>query len=258
MTLVKRVYEMNWRAPVPRAVEGHATAIHSVTEVLPSGKRPQLRPCKASWLDANGEIQNTRFLIPAMPLFERAFCAFARGTLLSTQTGPVAIEDLLPGDHIVTADGSAKPITWIGTTTLVPASAPGNLPEVPLYRIMPDAFGMSRPLSHMVAGPSARVPGHSRQTLTTLASFEDGVQITRLRPPSPVEMFHQCLDVHALIRIGGLTFESYHPGHAALSDLGPAMRELFMKLFPQIDHITDFGPMVYPREPDPIDGATAA
>ena len=190
-------------------------------------------------------------MIPANALFEGAFCAFARGTLLETPFGPVAIEDLLPGDTILTADGQAQPITWIGTTTLVPNSQGGTQRSVPLYRVMPDAFGMSRPLSHMVAGPSARIPGQSGQTLTSIAAYEDGVQITRLSPPSPVELFHICLEQHALIRVGGLLFESYHPGHAALRDVGPAMRELFLKIFPQIDHITDFGLMVQPREPDP-------
>ena len=58
--------------------------------------------------------------------------------------------------------------------------------------------------------------------------------------------------------MGGLEFESYHPGHGALRDVGPAMRALYMKLFPHIGHITDFGLMKHPRDPDPAHEPSAA
>ena len=152
----------------------------------------------------------------------------------------------------------AQPITWIGATTLVPRSDDSTHCTVPLYRIMADAFGMARPLSHMVVGPSARILGHFGQVLTPMTRFDDGETVTPLSPPSPVELFHICLAEHALIRMGGLAFESYHPGVTALRDTGPAMRELFIKLFPHIESIADFGQMAYPRDPDPAQDATAA
>ena len=217
-----------------------------------------MRPCRISWLDADGAIQDNRILIPAFELFESAFCAFARGSLVDTVSGPVAIEDLMPGDRVLTADGDSQAVTWIGTTTLVPAGDNPAMRNVPLHRIMADAFGMSRPLTYMVTGPSARVLSQGGQALTPISAFEDGVQVSALAPPSPVEMFHLCLKDHAVIRVGGMEMESYHPGHGALHEVGPAMRELFLRLFPQIGHITDFGAMVCPREPDPTDGVTAA
>ncbi len=249
---------MNLRPPLPRPVEANSVKIKSVSDVLPGGKRPQLRPCRAAWLNHRGEVEDTRFLIPAHPLFEAAFCAFSRGTLVETDRGPIAIEDLMPGDLVLTETGEPREITWIGATTLVPSGDHSSMRSVPLYRVMPDAFGMSRPMSHMVVGPSARVLGQYGQALTPMSQFEDGVQVAPLCPPSPVEMFHLCLEEHALIRMGGMAFESYHPGLGALQDIGPAMRELFMKLFPQIESFPDFGMMAYPRSPDPIDDASAA
>lgn len=232
--------------------------VNAITSTVAGGKRPQLRPCRASWLTHTGEISDSRFLIPAHPLFESAFCGFSRGTLVDTPTGPVAIEDLLPGDAVLTESGLTQQISWIGATTLVPAT--GNEAErtVPLHRILADAFGMSRPLSHIVVGPSARILGHFGQALTPMSRFEDGVNVAPLSPPSPVEMFHICLRDHALIRMGGLAFESYHPGTAAFHDVGPAMRDLFMKLFPHIDTLADFGLMQYPRDDDQIAGPNAA
>ena len=249
---------MNWHPTMARSGAPDAAKHNAVKETVAGAKRPQLRPCRASWLTRTNQIEDTRFLIPAHPLFESAFCGFSRGTLVDTQHGPVAIEDLLPGDEVLTASGIAQPITWIGATTLVPTSGCSTDRTVPLYRIMADAFGMSRPLSHMVVGPSARILGHFGQVLTPMATFEDGETVAPLSPPSPVEMFHICLKEHALIRMGGLSFESYHPGVGALNDVGPAMRDLFIKLFPQIDLMTDFGMMAHPRDPDPLHGATAA
>ena len=233
----------------PPATTATATPVgvpHLINE-LPAGKRPQLRPCRTMWLDPAGQIQDSRFLVPAHDLFDAAFCAFARGTLVDTPSGPTAIEDLLPGDSVLTEDGTPRPITWIGATTIAPNRAP-TARQVPLFRVMPDAFGMARPLSHLIVGPSARVLDPMEQALGSLSMMEDGIQVTRLTPPSPVELFHLCLHSHAMIRMGGMAFESYHPGHGALREVGPAMRELFMRIFPQIEHITDFGMMAHPRD----------
>lgn len=249
---------MYWNPTVSRDSATDTAKLNATNDTVAGGKRPQLRPCRASWLKNSGEISDARFLIPALPLFESAFCGFSRGTLVDTPTGPVAIEDLLPGDVVLTDSGLAKEISWIGATTLVPASGDPEERKVPLHRILADAFGMARPLSHIVVGPSARILGHFGQALTPMSQFEDGVNVAPLSPPSPVEMFHICLREHALIRMGGLAFESYHPGTGALQDVGPAMRDLFLKLFPQIDTMADFGLMQYPRDREPTTGMSAA
>ncbi len=251
---------MNWNPTPPRPMAQDLTPSarqpSRPADPLPESFRRKLRPCRAMWLDSRGDVEELRLLVPAYPLFEAAFCAFSRGTLIATENGPTAIEDLLPGDRVLTSDGNAQPLTWIGTTTIVPSSK--DLPQVPLYRISPDAFGLGRPLSHLVAGPSARILGAGQQTLTPISTFEDGVNVTRLSLPSPLDLYHICLQEHGLLRMGGLEFESYHPGHGALRDVGPAMRTLFMKLFPQIGHVTDFGLMKHPRDPDPATDVNAA
>ena len=55
-----------------------------------------------------------QFKEPAMPLFDSTFSAFARGSLMSTAQGYVAIEDLLPGDNLHISSGEAAKILWIG------------------------------------------------------------------------------------------------------------------------------------------------
>lgn len=218
--------------------------------------KPQLRRYEVSSLLPNGNIAETRHIAPALPLFEDAFCAFSRGTMINTTLGPVAIEDLLPGDEIVTADGKSQPLVWKGSTTVVPGRPGPQGRNLRLTRIMADSFGMQRPLSFVVAGPSARLlytPEHLRavsggaQMLTPVREFIDGNNVIETAPPTAVELFHICLKQHSTICIGGLEFETYHPGEDAGQIVNHSLRSLFLTLFAHVDSFGDFGPMCYPR-----------
>ena len=59
----------------------------------------------------------------ASPLLDSAFAAFGRGILLSGVDGPIAVEDLQPGDMLKTVSGAPAPVVWIGSTTFVPANS---------------------------------------------------------------------------------------------------------------------------------------
>ena len=124
-----------------------------------------------------------------MPLFDSTFSAFARGSLMSTAQGYVAIEDLLPGDNLHISSGEAAKILWIGSSTFVPA-APDR--RMPLDQIMANTFGVSRPSSFLTIGPSARLlqtPHHLRgnqggtQMFTHASEFFDGVNVIEIPPP---------------------------------------------------------------------------
>ncbi|MDK3017468.1 Hint domain-containing protein [Pseudodonghicola flavimaris] len=221
--------------------------------------RPQLRRYEVSALAPNGDIVDTHHIAPALPLFENAFCAFTRRTMVETDCGPVAVEDLLPGDRLITADGSAAPLLWKGSTTIQPNRPDAKGRYHRLTRVMADSFGMQMPMSDVLLGPSARIlktPGHlralagSNPLLTPLTEFIDGMSVIETAPPTPAQVYHLCLAEHAVIRIGGMEFETYHPGANALRMSSPAMREVFLGLFPHIREMRDFGPQTYARAGD--------
>lgn len=223
---------------------------------LRAPNRPQLRRYEVSTLLARGEIAQTRHIAPALPLFENAFTAFCRGSLVETDVGPVAIEDLLPGDRVITQDGSAQEVVWKGSTVLVPGRPDARGRTHQLIRIMADAFGMQRPMSGVLAGPAARLlatPGHLRRMmegqpiLTPACEFLDGMNVIETAPPTPVELFHICLRRHAVINVDGLQFETYHPGVNALRVMSHAMRSVYLNLFAHVEKLTDFGPQILPR-----------
>lgn len=248
-------------------------AVHTTSPVLNdpaslrSRPKPQLRRYEVSTLLPDGSIAQTRHIAPATPLFEDAFCAFQRGTLIETECGPVAIEDLQPGDKVVTAGGAAQRLIWKGSTTIMPARPGPNGRNMRLTRIMADAFGMQRPLTYVVSGPSARLlhtPMHLRrdgkgiQMLSPVREFIDGMHVIETAPPTPVELFHICLRQHTTVRIGGLEFETYHPGQQALRLVSHSMRALFFNMFAHADQPGDFGPLAHPRSEDSTASAMSA
>ena len=61
----------------------------------------------------NGNAASAASLTPA---------CYVRGTMIATSGGEVAVEDLAIGDHVVTVDGAAEPILWIGRRSFAGAS----------------------------------------------------------------------------------------------------------------------------------------
>lgn len=246
----------------PLMRDAHLTAqtTRTVTPLPRTGgtpsPNPQLRRYEVKSLLPNGDIAEVRHVAPAMTLFEEAFCAFARGSLVECERGPMAIEDLLPGDRVLTRGGVAQEVIWIGKTTILPGARGGQRRSLSLTRIMADSFGMQRPMSCLITGPAARllhIPEHLRgedgisRILSPAASFVDSVNVIETTPPTPVELFHLCLKEHAVIRVGGLEFETYHPGPDATRMISHAMRSVFLNMFPHVEHVSDFGLLAYPR-----------
>lgn len=231
-----------------------ATAFLQDPAALRATGKPQLRRYEIASLLPGGGIAETRHIAPALPLFENAFCAFSRGSLVETTDGPIAVEDLLPGDTILNRDGDAQSLLWIGRTSLLPSRPDSRGRSHRLTSFMADSLGLQKPASSLVVGPAARLlrnpphhQGDGSGVLTPAAEFQDGMTIFETAPPTPVDMYHLCLRRHAVITAGGLEFESYHPGPDALKLASYAIKTLFLNMFSHADSIADFGPLAYPR-----------
>ena len=226
-----------------------------------SGK---LRKLGISALRPDGSVQHSEVKVPAIPEFDATFAAFTSGTLLQGETTRIAIEDLQPGQYLQTVTGDLAQVMWIGSSIVIPNDATAPMP---LIRVMADSFGVGRPDAFVTTGPAARVlqtPQDLRanqdgaQILASLAAFEDGVNVIRLMPPTPVALFHLCLDKHAVINAGGLQAESYYPDIPALQKLPTAMLALHNALFPHIRRLNDFGALTCARAPAHSTDQTAA
>ena len=219
--------------------------------------RYALRSYNVMWSADNGDILDRKISAPALPAFEGAFNAFARGALIPTEHGPVAVEDLLPGDNVVTTNGEVLSVSWIGSMPLdlTGARQEGAAPEK-LYRITADTFGLGRPAPDLMLGEGARYLHRAdrlksylgaSEALAPVPALADGVSVFEVTPPSAVRCYHFCLTKHALVRVNGVELETYHPGSAASGQLGHTVRQQFMGLFPHLTDLGGFGAVVLPR-----------
>ncbi|WP_422074937.1 Hint domain-containing protein [Tranquillimonas rosea] len=221
----------------------------------PMRSRPEPEPTgptrrfDVTCLDASGAPMSFAKMGPAVPDFENAFSALARGTLIQTTDGPVAIEDLEPGVQLETDRGAAE-LVWIGAITLLPRG------PLKLYRVPADSFGLGRPMPDLMLGPSARLVRRSAalrqsvggdQALLPVAPLADGMNLVEITPLSPVRVFHLACRRHRLLTANGVEVESFHPGALSTHHLGPGMSELFLSFFPYLTRLSEFGPLAMPQ-----------
>ncbi|MGO4913942.1 Hint domain-containing protein [Pseudogemmobacter sp. W21_MBD1_M6] len=225
-------------------------------ELAPRRAAPRTRKYDIAFLDGNGCVQQASQIAPALPVFESGFAALARGTLIATGSGPVAVEDLLPGMQIQTLDNGAQTLLWIGSMLLIP-DAQGQAPEMGrLTRLTTDSLGLGRPMPDLVLGPYARVlhrhascraQSGTDSGLALGREFEDGEMVISVTPVTPVRLYHLAFARHQIIRANGVDVESSHPGHPAIRALAFEMRNLLMSLYPHLTCTDGFGPLAYPR-----------
>jgi len=229
--------------------------------------RPLMRKYEVTSLAANGDLQDFTRLAPALPAFESAFAAFARGTLINTPRGPVAVEDLWPGDIVTTENAGPQTLLWKGATTLLP-NVPGQHPDMgALTRISAGSLGPNRPFPDLMLGPVARLfepaPAEDFEIgatgiLRPVRERIDGDAIFEIVPPSAVRVFHLCFAGHCRIMANGIEVESFHPGRYEALGLSGDLLQLYLSMFPHVTSIRDFGPMVARRVGSVLETTEAA
>ncbi|MEM6478068.1 MAG: Hint domain-containing protein [Pseudomonadota bacterium] len=207
-----------------------------------------MRKYEVAYLAPNGDGATIARLAPATPLFETPFMAMARGTLIATPEGPIAIEDIQPGMAISTVDSGAQTVLWKGATTVVPG-APGQTEEAGRFtRIAADTMGLNRPSHDLLLGMGARVFRAARDQMIDAQDLIDGETAFSVSPPSPVRVFHLALRHHARIRACGIEVETFHPGSAGKSLYRPEIKALYLSLFPHVSGLDEFGPLRISRD----------
>ena len=160
---------------------------------------------------------------------------FARGSLIATPSGEVAVERLRVGDLVQTVDRGPQPIRWIASRRL-PVVPPRFRP----VRIRAGAFG-GAPRQDLYLSPQHRVMLESTlaelhlgidQVLSAALMLENGDSVRQCPAPEGIEYFHFCLDTHEIVLANGLPCETLLPGPAALCALEPGALSELLALFP--------------------------
>lgn len=190
-------------------------------------------------LDDQGAIVDT----VSFAQIENIVC-FARGTMILTPEGEVAIEDLAEGDLVTTRDRGAQPLRWIGSQevnargkkapVVIKAGALGNdrdLRVSQLHRmllsdwraqLMFDETEVLAAAKHLVNGDTIYIEEAADQT---------------------VEYFHMLFDTHEIVTANGAAAESFHPGEQGIGWMAEDTRGEIFEIFPELRvEIDGYGP----------------
>ena len=190
-------------------------------------------------------------MLPVSEVIEAAVSSLARGTLLNTPEGQIAIEDLIPGMMVNTAFGPPAKVQWIGSHCYAEGAGPSTQTRAPLYRVSAEAFGHNAPthdlmLAHAAAvllrTPACRKLVGQDMGFAPITAFEDSYNVTSILPASEVTVYNLAVHSHEAVIANGLPIESFHPCRNAHHLLNQeSLREL-ARLFPHLSARNGFGP----------------
>ena len=209
------------------------------------------RTIEASTILSDHSVDQATFTVPATPTFEACASAFARGTLISTVMGPVAVEDLIPGDLVETHRGP-DPIVWIGSTSYLPNVTSETTSLTYLLRLPGDGVEQN----DLLLGPAARLVIRQDRfadilncdaVLAPASDYVDGDRILQITPPGAVQLYHFALRRHGIVRANGHELESYHPGRVTEAELGTSVRNMLRSMFSHLTELEGFGDLAFPR-----------
>ena len=148
---------------------------------------------------------------------------FAAGTGIATPRGRVEVENLRVGDAVLTADGRAVTLRWVGAQNV---SAMGAAAPI---EFAPGALGAKRALrlspQHRILLHGGRVEVHSGQARGFLpAKALVGQPGIRRCPQSRVTYYHLLCDAHEVILAEGVPCETLLLAPQSLAVLTPRAR----------------------------------
>ncbi len=175
------------------------------------------------------------------PLTDLLCVSFARGTAITLGDGrPRAIEDLAPGDLILTRDHGRQPLAFLGRATLraVGAFAP--------VVITAGAYGNA---ADLILSPHHRIFLYQRERSPGLPTAEVLVQAKHLvdgetvfrREGGFVDYFSLVFARHEIIYAEGIPAESLMVTEATLTRLPPGIAAEVKARFPALTHTQHFG-----------------
>ncbi|WP_318527636.1 Hint domain-containing protein [Actibacterium sp. XHP0104] len=174
---------------------------------------------------------------------------FAAGTLIDTPTGQRPVEDLAPGDHVLTKDNGAQEVLWTGSRVMTGARLYA-MPHLRPIRVRAGALDEYRPDHDLIVSPRHRLLIRGRaaemlfQASEVLVAAEDLINDRTILVDyklRSVTYVHVMLDRHQVVWANGVETESFHPANTSLASIHPDQREGLLAHCPGMDR----DPFVY-------------
>lgn len=165
---------------------------------------------------------------------------FVAGTKIKTDRGRVPVEQLLPGDMVMTADDGLQPVRWVGRREV---QATGKMAPIEIGANTFGNHGCLRlsPLHRVLVRDSlAELLFGEREVLVTARDLVNGRSV-RAMQGGTVEYVHILFDRHQIVYSEGLATESFLPGPQTASSFEAEIVEEICAIFPELDPDTGAG-----------------
>jgi Hint domain-containing protein/Big-like domain-containing protein len=165
---------------------------------------------------------------------------FVAGTLISTPDGEVSVENLHPGDLVLTQDDGPQPLRWIGTRTVA-----AEADHAPIL-IRACTFGahndvMVSPLHRVLIRDSlAELLFGEAEVLVAAKDLVNDRSVTR-KVGGQVTYVHLMFDTHQVVFAEGLATESFLPGPQTTKSFERQIVAEICSIFPELDPNTGGG-----------------
>ncbi len=216
---------------------------------LQSGQTVQLNPDGTLTISTDADLEDVSFtygISSSTGESDTGFVTvntvpcFVAGTSIHTPDGLTPVEDLRPGDLVLTRDDGARPLRWSGSRTVAAEGdfAPihfsagalgdhGALTLSPQHRVL-----VSDGISEMLFGEA--------EVLIAAKDLVNDHSIRR-QPGGSVTYVHLLFDHHQVIWSEGLATESFLPGPQVLQQFEQDTLGEICALFPELDPSTGQG-----------------
>lgn len=165
---------------------------------------------------------------------------FVRGTLIATDQGQIAVEDIAEGTLIETLDRGLQPVRRVLAKRV---QGHGNLAPV-VFKA--GVLGNNRDLlvsphhRMLLSGWQAELLTGEPEVLAAARHLVNGDTIFS-QPMAEVDYFHLLFDQHEIIFAEGTASESYHPLLLDAEDRAPETMAELRRIFPELELETSFG-----------------
>ena len=167
---------------------------------------------------------------------------FTPGTRIATAQGFALIEELRPGDKILTRDNGEQEVLWSASRRMTGARLYA-MPHLRPIRFKAGALGIDRPDQDLIVspqhrmmlqGPWARALFNTDEVLIKAEDLLNDATVCVDHALREVTYTHILLNQHNIIWANGLETESFHPSNTALDTIEPHERAALLSLLPTI------------------------
>lgn len=187
-------------------------------------------------------VQASKRLARPTPTEDPSVICFTPGTRLKTEKGELPIEEIGPGDRVLTRDDGPQEVLWSGNRRMSGARL-FAMPDQRPIRMRAGALGIDRPDAELVVSPEHRilVTGRAAQdlwgepeVLVRAADLVSDHYVTVDHSLRETHYVHLMLDRHQVVWANGLEVETFHPGYMGLDHLDNLQRKALLELRPEL------------------------